>query len=94
MKTTMALIPTKCPNCNSNQKFAPRRKNVSEDLFDVYIRCNICGIEKHLYRSTNYIERLKRRLSLARASNNVNLQHKLENAIIQECLLYGIEPNE
>jgi hypothetical protein len=38
----MRDLDFKCPRCNSNQKFARKKREVKDDYYEIYIMCSQC----------------------------------------------------
>lgn len=93
-KTTGSIVrleKTPCSNCNSPQRFIPRRRDVSEELFEIYIQCDMCKKIDVLYLSNDKIEKLRRKVRYLTACNNQDPRiNKLNFEINQEKRRLGI----
>jgi hypothetical protein len=54
------MIPTQCPQCESEQSFIPKLRNTDSGWQEEYIRCTLCRWEQVIRFTTNEIEVLRK----------------------------------
>lgn len=64
----MGLPLTQCPDCNSRQRFATKRRKIGGRI-EVYIHCYACGYESVIERMTfkEWLEHSRERVHRLRA---------------------------